>query len=456
MRRFCFAILLFFLGAAFSARADDLADIQRACLQRGNLHKGIYWAAECVQEAFTAEQFHFTLTSVAPGAGLAALGTGFGKVQRIRSFEFMLAGSAAMVPFEGSSVGQVQMTFALPTRGFTHVDETLNSRENKYGMRSITRRPEDDPVDGKMSVTLRFRRINPREQDFYGLGPDTLRSGLASYGLIFNETYAGLNNPLTSWSAVGFDFSFLQPRVTSSINAAPAIRSAYTEATAPGLTVRNDFLRYEPYLFFRIPSHRSFFTRIRAGYAFYEAMGDGRFSFGRLSGSSKTTIPLWVPSHGTPFTRKWLGQRWLANAICPSLRSGTRCSMGDLNLIAMVAASYTSAGSNVPFYFDQTLGGSDINGNDTLRAFGTYRFRGPNSVLFQAEYRHSLWGPVGLISFYDTGKVALLRSDLSLDHLRHDIGLGLYFHAGNHEIARVYMGFGGEVSRPNVKLPNSF
>lgn len=456
MRRFFCAIVLLVLSAAVPAHADDIADIQRACLQRGNFHKGIYWTAECIQEAFTAEQFHFTMTSVAPGAGLVALGSGSGRIFRMRGFEFILAGSAAMVPFEGSSVGQVQMTFALPSRGFTRPKETLNSRESKYGMRSITRRPEDDPVDAKISFTLRFRRINPREQDFYGLGPDTLRNGLASYGLIFNETYAGVNNPLTSWSAVGFDFSFLQPRVTSSINAAPQIRLAYTEATAPGLTFRNDFLRYEPYLFFRVPSHRSVFTQIRAGYAFYEAMGDSRFTFGRVSGSSKTTIPLWVPSHGTPFTRKWLGQSWLPNTICPSLRSGTRCSMGDLNLIAMVAASYTSAGSNVPFYFDQTLGGSDINGTDTLRAFGTYRFRGPNSVLFQAEYRHSLWGPVGLISFYDTGKVALLRSDLSLDHLRHDIGLGLYFHAGNREVARVYIGFGGEVSRPNVKFPTSF
>jgi hypothetical protein len=456
MRRFFWTILLLVPSAAVPARADDIADIQRACLQRGNFHKGLYWAAECVQEAFTAEQFHFTLTSVAPGAGFAALGTGSGRIMRVRGFEFMLAGSAAMVPIEGSSVGQAQITFALPSRGLTFVNSTLNSRESKYGMRSMTRRPEDDPVDAKISFTLRFRRINPREQDFYGLGPGTLRSGLASYGLIFNETYAGVNNPLTSWSSLGFDFSFLQPRVTSSINAAPQIRSAYMEATAPGLTFRNDFLRYEPYLFFRIPSHKSFFTRIRAGYAFYEAMGDSRFTFGRLSGNSQTSIPLWLPSHGTPFTRKWLGQSWLPNTICPSLRSGARCSMGDLSLIAMVTASYTSAISSVPFYFDQTLGGSDINGNDTLRAFGTYRFRGPNSVLFQAEYRHPVWGPVGLLSFYDTGKVALLRSDLSFDHLRHDIGLGLYFHAGNREIARIYMGFGGEVSRPSFKFPSSF
>ncbi|HKV91102.1 MAG TPA: hypothetical protein VJW20_00990 [Candidatus Angelobacter sp.] len=442
--------LVLLLGAS-ACFGDDLADIKRACFERGNFHKGIYWAAECAQETFTAEQYHFTLTSVAPGAGFAALGLGTGSVQRIRRFEFMFAASAAMVPVEGSSVGQAQMTFALPTLSFMRVESPPHSTKQKYGLRAINRRPIDDPVDAKMSVTLRVRRINPREQDFYGLGPSTTRAGLASYGLILTETYAGVNNPLTSWSSAGFDFSFLQPRVTSSINAAPPIRSAYSEATAPGLTVRDDFLHYEPYLLFRIPSHRSFFTTMRVGYAFYQAMGDSRLSFQRLSASSSTTIPLWIPAHNTSMNRGWF-----ANAICPDLRSGTRCSMGDLTLNAVVAASYTGAGSQVPFYFDQTLGGTDMNGNDTLRGFGNYRFRGPNTMLFQSEYRHYLWGPVGLLLFYDTGKVALQRSDLSFDHLQHDFGPGLYFHIGNRELVRLYVGFGGEVSRLNKKFSGSF
>lgn len=447
LRYIAFLLLL----SASACYADDLADIQRACLQRGNFHKGIYWAAECVQETFTAEQLHLTMTSVAPGAGFVAVGLGTGTIKRIRSQEFMFAASAAGAPFEGSSVFQGQMTFALPSRGLTRPESSLNPADRKYGLRSINRKPTDDPVDAKMSVTLRIKRLNAREQDFYGLGPDTTRAGLASYGLQLTETYAGLNNPLTSWSSIGFDFSFLMPRVTSSINAAPPIRTIYNEATAPGLTVRDDFLHYEPYLQFRIPAHRSFFTTLRVGYAFYHALGDPRLSFQRLSASNRVTIPLWVPSHGSPDKRGAF-----ANTVCPSLRSGTRCSLGDLSLNAMVAASYTRAGSQTPFYFDPTLGGTDFTGNDTLRGFGTYRFRGPNSMLFQAEYRHKVWGPVGLLLFYDTGKVALERSDLSFEHLQHDFGPGLYFSVGNREIIRVYMGFGGEVARLQQKFAGSF
>jgi len=450
MRRFCLVAVFLLLGASV-AYGDSLEDMKRACLERANFHKGIHWLEECVQETFTAEPFHIALTSIAPGAGTAALGPGFGMVPRTNHFEFLLAGTAA-VSADGSNVEQVQATFAFPSRGLTRLDDTAPTAVDKFGLHAFDRKRQDDPIDTKLSVTLRIKRFDAREQDFYGLGPDTLRSGLASYGLMLTETYAGVNNPLTSWSCLGFDFSFLQPRVTSSINTLPPIKAFYSETTAPGLTPHDDFLHYEPYLIFRIPPQRSYYTTLRAGYAFYQAMGDQRLSFQRLSGASTTAIPIWISSHNTPSHRSRF-----ANAICPTLRSATRCSLGDLSLHATVVASYTGATGAVPFYFDQTLGGSDINGDDTLRGYADYRFRAPSSVLFQGEYRRVLWGPIGLLSFYDTGKVALLPSDLSLGQLRHDIGFGLYLRAGNHEVARVYIGFGtGEGTQVKPKFANSF
>ena len=86
-----------------------------------------------------------------------------------------------------------------------------------------------------------------------------------------------------------------------------------------------------------------------------------------------------------------------------------------------------------------------------------YRFRAPSSVLFQVEYRRPVWGPFGLLAFYDLGKVALIPSDISLDHLRHDIGLGMFVRAGARELMRIYIGFGtGEGSRLQPKVPVSF
>jgi outer membrane protein assembly factor BamA len=55
----------------------------------------------------------------------------------------------------------------------------------------------------------------------------------------------------------------------------------------------------------------------------------------------------------------------------------------------------------MPFYFMPTLGG-----NDTLRGFREYRFRGPHAILAQGEYRWEIWSGLDGALFYDAGKVA--------------------------------------------------
>jgi hypothetical protein len=433
------------------AVADDLVDIRRACIERANLHSGIHWVEECLQEAFTAQPIHIAFTPIAPGAGIVGLGPGFGITPRIRSFEFILMGKA-VISNDGSTLGQAQMIFALPTPNIFLKDSSLSpiQEDNPF---ELGRKQKSNHLDAKMSVTLGLRRFDAREQDFYGLGPNSTLLGHASYGLIMTETYAEINAPITSWNAAGFQFSFLTPRITSSISSAtPQMRSVYDQFSAPGLSSRDDFLHYEPYLVFNLPPRRSYSTAMRLGYAFYQDTVSARFSFQRLSANSKTTIPLWLPSRGTPNNRSWY-----ANYVCPSLRSGTRCSLGNIAVSARVETSHYGANSQVPFYLDPTLGGTDISGSDTLRGFVDYRFRGPSDVLFQIDYRRPIWGPVGLLAFYDRGKVALRPADISFDHLRKDFGLGFYLRAGNNEIVRFYLGFGtGEPASFKAKFPNSF
>jgi hypothetical protein len=157
---------------------------------------------------------------------------------------------------------------------------------------------------------------------------------------------------------------------------------------------------------------------------------------------------LLLPSRDTPSHRPAT-----ANLLCPSLRSANRCSVGTLQINTSVTASYTEPGRLVPFYLDPTLGGIDINSDDTLRGYRDYRFRGPDAVLFQVEYRHPVWGPLGLLGFYDLGNVAEQAGDLSLSGMRHDLGLGIYFHAGNRELVRFYVGFGADGARATPRFP---
>ena len=91
----------------------------------------------------------------------------------------------------------------------------------------------------------------------------------------------------------------------------------------------------------------------------------------------------------------------------------------------------------MPFYEMPTLGG-----NDTLRGFRDYRFRGPHALLLQREYRIELWSALDLALFYDAGKVAMRRADLDFSDLERDYGVGFRFNSDNGIILRVDAAFG--------------
>ena len=115
--------------------------------------------------------------------------------------------------------------------------------------------------------------------------------------------------------------------------------------------------------------------------------------------------------------------------------------LADRRVIALrgfVSTSEPADGSRgVPFYLMPTLGG-----NDTLRGFRNYRFRGPHVLLLQAEYRWELWSGLDAALFYDAGKVALQRSDLDFKRLEKDYGFGFRFNTAEGVILRVDAAFG--------------
>ena len=92
----------------------------------------------------------------------------------------------------------------------------------------------------------------------------------------------------------------------------------------------------------------------------------------------------------------------------------------------------------MPFYLMPTLGG-----NDTLRGFRAYRFRGPHAMLLQGEYRFEIWSGLDAALFYDAGKVALQPSrPRSSTNLESDYGFGFRFNTDNGMILRVDAAFG--------------
>ena len=132
--------------------------------------------------------------------------------------------------------------------------------------------------------------------------------------------------------------------------------------------------------------------------------------------------------------------------------------------------SDAGAGNAVPFYLQETLGGTDIDNQPTLRAFKDYRFRGPDLMMVQAEYYRKLCGEcapckkgvirtacehLGLLLAYDAGKVALRNSDLDFSGLHQSFGGGISVYMGKDVVFRMAVALGGgEGIRPYFGVAN--
>lgn len=122
-----------------------------------------------------------------------------------------------------------------------------------------------------------------------------------------------------------------------------------------------------------------------------------------------------------------------------------------------ISLSDKSASHAIPFYLEETIGGSDIDNEATLRAFKDYRFRGPNSFLVQEEFDRRIRGPVGLLLFYDAGKVTFTHSDINFSNMHQGFGGGHAFFTAGKVVFRAYVGLGGgEGAHPFFGLRISF
>jgi hypothetical protein len=442
-------VLWLALVTASGVHAGTIDDLKKSCFERASFHEGKHWLEECLEEIITLQPVHPAFRTIAPGTGVG-LGIGVDRLWHRGEREFLPSGMMLVSP-DGSLLARADFTIALPPISFVQVPVEDKNGPHLHGKRRLALVVDPFDIDAKASISFRSYWMDAKRQDFYGIGPFTTQSGLAFYGLEQGSAGFTVNDPITPWAEAGFSADFFRPRVISVPNASrPSIEQAYNVATAPGLGQHSDYMRYEPYLRFRFKflGHRTHFTDLKAGYAFYQELGQSTFSFQRLNATSQTEYGIELPSEGTASHRP----AW-KNFVCPPLRGARHCSMGTLTFVGHVAAAYTGAGSQVPFYFQETLGGADIDGNDTLRGFVDYRFRGPSRMLFQAEYRHGIWGPLGFLSFYDLGRVAQRPSDIAFEHMRHDLGVGITVSATNRVVMRMYVGFGtGEGIRPNYKF----
>jgi hypothetical protein len=102
------------------------------------------------------------------------------------------------------------------------------------------------------------------------------------------------------------------------------------------------------------------------------------------------------------------------------------------------------SGNFVPFYFQPTLGGTDINGNVALGSYQDYRFRAPNVMLVRESFEHSIGSsPLGVALMVDEGKVAMTPGDLGPNPWLHSFPAGLTLRAGGFSQVFLLFSWGG-------------
>jgi hypothetical protein len=249
------------------------------------------------------------------------------------------------------------------------------------------------------------------EEDFFGLGPGSARADQTSYAIRSNRIGSRAGVKPLRHIVTGGEFEYLNPRLSSGKDeTVPSIEDKFDPATAPGLGQSVNYLRSAAFVEvdYREPLYARKGGWYRLDYSRYDDRSTGHFTFNRFDGDLRQ------------FVGFFSGRRVIAARL-------------------FVSTSDTNPGQEMPFYAMPTLGG-----NDTLRGFRDYRFRGPHAILTQAEYRWEIWSGLDGALFYDAGKVADRRADLNFSDLESNYGFGFRFNTDNGIVFRVDAAFGSQ------------
>ena len=261
------------------------------------------------------------------------------------------------------------------------------------------------------------------QEDFFGLGMDSLESNRTNYLLDAIESGVAVRwKP--SRLELGGGVAYFSPSVGRGTDSLyPSADDVFTRATAPGLGTETDFLKADLSAAFDWrdnPSHPHAGGRYAIAVTNFDGRDFGRYDFYRVDVNLQQYVPL-------PNRYRLVALR--ADGIFTNADSG----------------------SAVPFYLQPTLGGASH-----LRGFRESRFRDQNSVLVGAEYRWEAWWALDTALFVDAGMVAPSRESLSWRETEVGYGIGFRFHSNRAFVARLDLAFSREGFIPLLRFEHVF
>jgi hypothetical protein len=439
-----FTVLFLLVALDVSSRAQENTlrdDLQR---ESDQFHAdcsagGLIAIFHCGKDVFTAQPIHLAVGTIAPQNGFG-FGPSFVKSRDTPDWRVSINADAVVSTNASWRAGAYLKAVFAGGKGLSAFNDPKSAASLDL--------QREFPV-----MNFFVQAISLNAVDFYGIGPATSRSAEAIFGM--RETIAGANilYPLMQREHAHLSlFGELNGRfvdIRDGGSANMALSHLYTNATAPGLANQPGFwqagegVRFQPAMF---GNHVQ--PDLSLTYQQFGAPGS-KYSFQRLNTNVGVDMPLY---HSMIVkTRSYNGPDECGATNCPVAMDRT----GSVGLRLVITQSMTPNGNVVPFYFQPTLGGADINGQKLVPAYADYRFRGPNMIAVRANFEHSIYGPLGFQFLYDIGKVAATRSDIDFSHLAHSFATGLTFRAGGMGEVSFLIAFGGGEGTHTLFLMNN-
>lgn len=466
-------VLLLFLVAAKMAGAQDESKLGadfRGEGERFNKSCGSFTLSGipgCAELLFTDHPLHIALGSIAPENGFGA-GVAFVTHYTPNENWRLSWNTDAVGSNNGSWRAGIYMTAILTTP---------RKETTTHGRPDPKHKPRPPSLE-RPEFHLYVQTITLNKIDYFGLGPTTTLADRSFFGM--RETIPGINawvpvyEPLkiSLYGELNGRFVDIRP---SPGQPSPSIEQLYTEATAPGLTTQPGFLQLGEGVRLRpeIPKVKLRLNYL-VGFQEFFAPSDSRFSFQRFTADLGHELPLYsttrtfyaVPGNGpddcsaaegasssepasTAATSSTKTGKGSAMNPCPRISLNRQGSIGFRFLFS------ESFGNTVPFYFQPTLGGGDINGNPTLASYQDYRFRAPNIMLLRESFDHSIYGPIGFAFIADQGKVALTRGSFGSSPWVNSFSVGLTLRAGGFPQVFLLFSWGGNEGTHTIANMNT-
>lgn len=279
-------------------------------------------------------------------------------------------------------------------------------------------------LGGRGFASLDLQRIYAPRVEYYGPGNDSREEDRTSYLLERNSLAGSLGIRLTRRLSIGLEGGGLGINIGRGQNPDfPSIEQRFLPSMTPAVNeqphhiLAGGFLRWDTR---RNPGAPRSGQSFRAQYTHYSDVKLSRYSFRQFELDLQQYIPLFNE-------RRVIALRGYGMFADPD------------------------HGNQIPFFLQPTFGGPRFG-----RGFHRFRYYDQNMFALTAEYRWEVASGLDMAVFWDGGRVFHLAKDLTLQNMRHSVGLGFRAHTREQMLVRIDTGLSREGVQVWLRFDNIF